>query len=68
MTPYCSAVRLGLISDIHGNLLALDAVLGELNEAGIDRLVYLTFGVVDGSISIGVPIHISVEFSIDITI
>jgi putative phosphoesterase len=34
-------VRLGLISDIHGNLLALDAVLGELNESGIDRLVCL---------------------------
>jgi putative phosphoesterase len=34
-------MRLGLISDIHGNLPALDAVLGELNEAGIDRLVCL---------------------------
>ena len=34
-------MRLGLISDIHGNLLALDAVLGELNEAGVDRLVCL---------------------------
>ncbi len=34
-------MRLGLISDIHGNLLALDAVLGELNESGIDRLVCL---------------------------
>ena len=34
-------MRLGLISDIHGNLLALDAVLGELNEAGLDRLVCL---------------------------
>src|SRR2546423_7444252 len=34
-------VRLGLISDIHGNLLALDAVLDELNDSGIDRLVCL---------------------------
>jgi putative phosphoesterase len=34
-------MRLGLISDIHGNLLALDAVLGELSEAGVDRLVCL---------------------------
>jgi len=34
-------MRLGLISDIHGNLLALDAVLGELDEAGVDRLVCL---------------------------
>jgi len=34
-------MRLGLISDIHGNLLALDAVIGELNESGIDRLVCL---------------------------
>jgi putative phosphoesterase len=34
-------VRLALISDIHANLLALDAVLGELNEAGIDRIVCL---------------------------
>jgi putative phosphoesterase len=41
MNPYPSAVRLALISDIHGNLRALDAVLGELDEAGIDRLVCL---------------------------
>ena len=34
-------MRLGLISDIHGNLPALEAVLGELNESGIDRLVCL---------------------------
>ena len=34
-------MRLGLISDIHGNLLALDAVLDELNESRIDRLVCL---------------------------
>jgi putative phosphoesterase len=34
-------MRLGLISDVHGNLLALDAVLDELNDSGIDRLVCL---------------------------
>ncbi|TML09859.1 MAG: metallophosphoesterase family protein [Actinobacteria bacterium] len=34
-------MRLALISDIHANLLALDAVLGELNESVIDRLVCL---------------------------
>jgi putative phosphoesterase len=34
-------MRLGLISDIHGNLLALDAVLGELREAGVERIVCL---------------------------
>ena len=41
MSPYCSAVRLGLISDLHGNLLALEAVLEDLERAGIDRLVCL---------------------------
>jgi putative phosphoesterase len=39
--PYCSAVRLGLISDLHGNLLALEAVLEDLERAEIDRLVCL---------------------------
>src|SRR2546430_5977236 len=34
-------MRLGLIPAIHGNLLALDAVLDELNESGMDRLVCL---------------------------
>jgi putative phosphoesterase len=34
-------VRLGLISDLHGNRLALEAVLEDLEEAGIDRLVCL---------------------------
>src|SRR5262249_60836596 len=34
-------MRPGLISDIHGTLLALDGVLGELDEAGVDRLVCL---------------------------
>ena len=34
-------MRLGLISDIHGNLLALDAVLEELERDGIDQIVCL---------------------------
>lgn len=41
MRPYCSAVRLGLISDLHGNRLAFEAVLEDLEKAGIDRLVCL---------------------------
>ena len=34
-------MRLGIISDVHGNLLALKSVLAELDAAGIDRLVCL---------------------------
>ena len=34
-------MRLGLISDIHGNLLALEAVLAELEREDLDRLVCL---------------------------
>jgi putative phosphoesterase len=34
-------VRLGLISDVHGNLRALDAVVAELETAGVDELVCL---------------------------
>jgi putative phosphoesterase len=34
-------MRVGLISDIHGNLLALDAVLAELEREHVDRLVCL---------------------------
>ena len=34
-------MRVGLIADIHGNLLALDAVLADLGRAGVDRLVCL---------------------------
>ena len=34
-------MRLGLISDIHGNLLALDAVLEELEREGVDEIVCL---------------------------
>jgi putative phosphoesterase len=34
-------VRVGLISDIHGNRLALDAVLAELEREGVDSIVCL---------------------------
>jgi len=34
-------MRVGLISDIHGNLLALEAVLAELERAELDRVVCL---------------------------
>lgn len=34
-------MRIGLISDIHGNLLALDAVLEELDREEVDQLVCL---------------------------
>jgi putative phosphoesterase len=34
-------VRLALISDLHGNVLALEAVLAELNDDRIDRIVCL---------------------------
>ena len=32
-------MRVGLISDIHGNIYALDAVLAELGRLGVDRMV-----------------------------
>src|SRR5258707_14287864 len=34
-------MRIGLISDLHGNLLALEAVLAKLGEEEVDRLVCL---------------------------
>jgi putative phosphoesterase len=34
-------MRLGLIADIHGNLIALDAVLAELRAEGVDELLCL---------------------------
>ena len=34
-------MRVGLISDIHGNRLALDAVLAEIERAGVDQIVCL---------------------------
>jgi predicted phosphodiesterase len=34
-------MRYGLISDIHGNLVALDAVLAEIDTAGVDQVICL---------------------------
>jgi putative phosphoesterase len=34
-------VRIGAVADIHGNLAALDAVLADLEQAGVDQLVCL---------------------------
>src|SRR5574341_838757 len=34
-------MRIALISDAHGNLTALDAVLADIEQAGVDRTVYL---------------------------
>lgn len=34
-------MRIGVLSDIHGNVWALDAVLAELDAAGVDRVVNL---------------------------
>jgi predicted phosphodiesterase len=34
-------MRIGLISDIHGNLAALDTVLAELDRAGVDEIICL---------------------------
>jgi predicted phosphodiesterase len=33
--------RIGLISDVHGNLVALDAVLAELDREEVDGLICL---------------------------
>jgi putative phosphoesterase len=41
LTHKVRAMRLGLISDLHGNPLALEAVLTELSAAGVDELVCL---------------------------
>jgi putative phosphoesterase len=41
MTAYSSPVRLALVSDLHGNLLAFEAVLGELEKTGVQRIVCL---------------------------
>jgi putative phosphoesterase len=37
----CNRMRVGLISDVHGNLLALDAVLADLDAERLDRVVCL---------------------------
>jgi len=47
-------VRVGLISDIHGNLPALDAVLAELERDGVDRIVCL------GDVAVGPEPHATV--------
>jgi len=38
---YPSSMRVGLISDLHANVAALDAVLAELDRVGVDRLICL---------------------------
>jgi predicted phosphodiesterase len=43
--------RIGLISDIHGNLLALDAVLAELDREQLDGLICL------GDVAVGPQAH-----------
>jgi putative phosphoesterase len=48
-------VRVGFISDIHGNLLALEAVLGDLEGQEVDRLICL------GDICFGPQAHECLE-------
>ena len=36
-----TTTRIGLISDLHGNIVALDAVFAELRRTGVDRIVCL---------------------------
>jgi putative phosphoesterase len=33
-------VRLAIVSDIHGNLTALDAVIADIEHRGVDRVVH----------------------------
>src|ERR1044072_7232800 len=35
------AMRVAVLADVHANLPALEAVLGEVDEAGVDRVVLL---------------------------
>ncbi|MCB8944417.1 MAG: metallophosphoesterase family protein [Ardenticatenaceae bacterium] len=41
-------MRIALISDVHGNLIALEAVLADIAQAGVDQIIFLgdlvTFG------------------------
>jgi predicted phosphodiesterase len=48
-------VRIGLIADIHGNRLALDAVLAELEREDVDRIVCL------GDVAVGPEPHAALE-------
>ena len=34
-------MRIGLISDIHGNLVSLTSVLADIDRAGVDQTVFL---------------------------
>jgi predicted phosphodiesterase len=34
-------MRVALISDIHGNLIALEAVLADIEQAGVDQIIFL---------------------------
>ena len=42
-------MRLAVVSDVHGNLTALEAVVGDVRRRGIDRVVHggRVFGVVE---------------------
>ena len=52
-------MRLGLISDLHGNLPALEAVLGELEREGVERIVCL------GDVAVG-PLPSAERLEIDV--
>ena len=34
------AVRFAIVSDVHGNLVALEAVIADLQRRGVDRVVH----------------------------
>jgi hypothetical protein len=38
-TDAVSLMRVAVLADIHGNLPALDAVLGDINAVGVDAIV-----------------------------
>lgn len=48
-----SSERIALISDIHGNLTALDAVLADISARGIDRIINLGDTAGDGFLASG---------------
>ena len=51
----CAVERIGVISDIHGNALALDAALAELERERVDRLICL------GDVAVGPQPHESLD-------